>query len=152
MSVVRATADDGHWTKCAYFFARMALDPLLVAYKGPVPILNDFARDYRIWNIVPNSCAVRYITVEDAIWSIGKAIAVLGDKDPRMTSTSKINGRLQLLFHCYSHQNPPPYWVKLIPVQVLYQLACVAAASNDQELQAITDMIIIAFLFLLWPG
>ena len=27
-----------------------------------------------------------------------------------------------------------------------------AAASNDPELQAVTDMIIIAFFFLLWPG
>ena len=27
-----------------------------------------------------------------------------------------------------------------------------AAASNDQELQAVAEMIIIDFLFLLWPG
>ena len=47
---------------------------------------------------------------------------------------------------------PPPSWVKPIPVQVLRRLTCVAAASNDQELQALTDMIIIAFFFLLRPG
>ena len=35
-----------------------------------------------------------------------------------------------------------------IPVQVLRRLACIAAASNDPELQAIADMIIIAFFFL----
>ena len=45
LSVGRATATDGHWTNCAYFCARVALDPLLVAYKEPVPILNAFARD-----------------------------------------------------------------------------------------------------------
>ena len=46
LSVVRATAADGHWTKWAYFCARVALDPLLVAYTDPFPILNAFAWDY----------------------------------------------------------------------------------------------------------
>ena len=31
-------------------------------------------------------------------------------------------------------------------------MACVAAASNEQEMQDVTDMIIIAFFFLLRPG
>ena len=51
-----------------------------------------------------------------------------------------------------SRQDPPPSWVKTIPLQVLHQLACVAASYNNQELQAVTDVIIIAFFFLLWPG
>ena len=130
----------------------MALDPLLVAYKEPLPILNAFTRDYRTGNITPNSRAVRSRKVEDAVRSIGQAIAMLGDKDPRMTSTGKIDGRLQLQFHCYSRQDPPPSWVKPILVQVLRHLVCVAAASNDQDLQAVADMIIIAFFLLLRPG
>ena len=100
----------------------------------------------------PNIRGVRSITVEDAVRSIGQAIAMLGAKDPRMTSTGKIDGRLQLQFRCYSQQDTPPSRVKPIPVQVLRRLACVAAASNDQELQAVADMIIIAFFFLLRPG
>ena len=44
----------------------------------------------------------------------------------------------------------PPSCVKSIPVEGLRQLACVATASNDPDLQAVTDMIIIAFFFLLW--
>ena len=43
-SVGRATAANGHWTKWAYFCAMVALNPLLVAYKDPSPILNAFAR------------------------------------------------------------------------------------------------------------
>ena len=69
-----------------------------------------------------------------------------------MTSTGKIDGRLQLQFRCYSRQDPPPSRVNPIPVQVLRRIACVAAASRDPELQAVTDMIIIAFFFLLCPG
>ena len=78
LSVGQSTAADVHWNKWAYFGARVALDPLLVAYKDPAPILNDFARNYRTGNIAPNSRAVLYRTVEDAVQSIGQAIAVLG--------------------------------------------------------------------------
>ena len=94
MSVGRATAANGHWTKWAYFYARLAIDPLLLAYKVPVPIFNAFARDYRTENIAPNSCGIRSGTVEDAVRSIGQAIAMLEAKDPRMTSTGKIDERL----------------------------------------------------------
>ena len=130
----------------------MALDPLLVAYQYPVPILNAFAWYYQTGNIAPDSRGVRSRTVEDVVRSIGQAIAMMGAKDPRMTSTEKIDGRLQLQFRCYSRKDPPPSRVKPIPVQVLRLLACVAAASRDPELQAVADMIIIAFLFLLRPG
>ena len=77
---------------------------------------------------------------------------MLGAKDPRMTSTGKIDGRLQLQFRCYSRKDPPPSREKTIPVQVLRRLACAAAASNEPELQTVADMIIIAFFFLLRPG
>ena len=130
----------------------MPLDPLLVAYQDPVPILNAFARDYQNGNIAPDSRGVRSRTVEDAVRSIGQAIAMLGAKDPRMTSTEKLDGRLHLQFRCYSRQDPPPSRVKPIPVQFLRRLACVAAASRDPELQAVAYMIIIAFFFLLRPG
>ena len=58
LSVGRTTAADGHWTKWSYFYARVDLDPLLVAYKYPVPILNAFAQDYRTGNMAPNSRGV----------------------------------------------------------------------------------------------
>ena len=152
LSTGRATAADGHWTKWTYFCARVALDPLLVAYQDPVPILNAFARDYRTGAIAPGSCGVRSITVEDAVRLIGQAIAMLGDKDPRMTPKGNLDGHLQLHFRCYSQQDPPPSRVKPITFQVLRRLACISAASRDPELQAIADMIIIAFFFLLRPG
>ena len=73
--------------------------------------------------------------------SIGQTIAVLASKDPQMTSTGKIDGRLQLQIRCYSRQCPPPSQVKPIQVQVLRRLACVATASNDQELQYVADIL-----------
>ena len=96
LSTGQATASDGHWTKWTYFCARLALDPLLVAYQDPVPILNAFARDYRTRAIAPGSRGVRSRTVEDAVRSIGQAIAMLGANDPRMAPTGKLDGRIQL--------------------------------------------------------
>ena len=98
LSVGRSTAADGPWTKWAYFCVSVALDPLLVGYKDPFPIINTFTRDYQTGNITPNSRGVQSRTVEDDIRLIGQAIAMLGAKDPRMTSTGKIDGRLQLQF------------------------------------------------------
>ena len=98
LSTGRATAAYGHWTKWTYFCARVALDPLLVAYQDPFPMLNAFAREYRTGNIAPGSRGVRSRTVEDAVRSIIQEIAMLGAKDPRMTSTGKLDGRLQLQF------------------------------------------------------
>ena len=99
-SVVRATAADGHCNKWAYFCASVALNHLLVAYKDPVPILNDFARYYRTENITTKIRAVQSRTVEDAVRLIGKAIAMLGAKYPLVTSTGKIDGRIKLQFRC----------------------------------------------------
>ena len=65
----------------------MTLNPLLVAFQDPVPILNAFARDYRTRNIAPDSLDVRSRTVEDTLGSIRQVIAMLGAKEPRMTST-----------------------------------------------------------------
>ena len=58
LSAGRATAADGHWNKWAYFCSKVDLDPLIVAYKDPVSILNAFARDYRTGNIAPDSHGV----------------------------------------------------------------------------------------------
>ena len=71
----RAYAADGHWTKWANFCSRVALDPLLIGYKDPVPILNIFARYYRTGDITPTSSPLRSCTAGDAVRLIGQAIA-----------------------------------------------------------------------------
>ena len=43
LSTGQSCAADGHWTKWENFCSRVALDPLLIGYKEPVPILNIFA-------------------------------------------------------------------------------------------------------------
>ena len=60
----------------------MAFDPLLISYKYPVPVLNIFARDYRTEDIAKTSSPVRSHTAEDAVRSIGQALAALGLAEP----------------------------------------------------------------------
>ena len=69
-----------------------------------------------------------------------------------MTGKGKIDMRLQLQLRCYSRKDPLPSRVKPIPVQILKYVAGIALASRDAELQAISNMIIIVFFFLLCPG
>ena len=59
LSKGRACTADWHWTKWANFCSRVALNPILIGYKDPVPILNIFAWDYRTGNITPTSSTVR---------------------------------------------------------------------------------------------
>ena len=95
LSTGRACAADGHWKNWANFCSRVALDPLLIGYKDPVPILNIFARDYRTGNITPTSGPVQSRTAEDAVRLIGQALAALELSDPRYGKDGKIDIRLR---------------------------------------------------------
>ena len=44
LSASQAAAADGHWMKWANFCQDVVLEPLLVLYWDPVPILNNFVR------------------------------------------------------------------------------------------------------------
>ena len=133
LSTSRAYAADGHWTKWANFFSRVPLNPLLIGYKDPVPILNIFARDYRTGDITPTSSPVRSRTAEDAVRLIGQVLAALGLADPRYGKDGKIDIRLRFQIRYYTNQDPPPNRVKPVPIIVLRKLATVALATNDEE-------------------
>ena len=108
LSTYRAWTADGHWTKWDNFCSRVALDPLRIGYKEPVPILNTFARDYRTGDIAPTSSPVQSRTAEDAVRLIGQALVALGLADPRYGKDGKINIRLRFQLCCYTKQDHPP--------------------------------------------
>ena len=95
LSTGRACTADEHWTKWANFCSRVSLDPLLIGYKDPVPILNIFARDYRTGDITPTSSPVRSRTAEDAVRSIGQALAALGLANHQYRKDGKIDIRIR---------------------------------------------------------
>ena len=63
-----------------------------------------------------------------------------------------IDFRIQRMFKAYSKTDPPPNRVKPVPVAVIRRIMVVAHAGTDVLQQAISDMICIAFFFLLRPG
>ena len=132
LSTGRACADDGHWTKWANFCSRVALDPLLIGYKYPAPIHNIFTRDYRTGDIAQTISPARSRTAEDAVRSIGQALAALGLADPRYGKDGKINIRLRFQLRCYTKQDPAPNRVKPVPIIFLRKVAVVALATNDE--------------------
>ena len=53
LSTSRAAAADVRWEKWAAFCRYVALNPLSISHRDPVPILNDFASQYRTVAIAP---------------------------------------------------------------------------------------------------
>ena len=51
LSASRAYSINNHWKIWSAFFANVALNPLLLSYKDPIPILDTFAAEYRHSNI-----------------------------------------------------------------------------------------------------
>ena len=128
------------------------LDPTLVQYSDPVPLLQVFGHRYRSGNLAPSQTQVRGRTVGDAIRAVGQTLAGLGYRDPRLTSNGKLDVRLSRQLSSYIKHDTPPSRVKPIPITVLQQAAAVASLSQHPSQQAIADMIIIGFYFLLRPG
>jgi hypothetical protein len=91
--------------------------------------------------------------VEDSLRAIGQTFAALGTPDPRLDQQGNIDFRIQRQLRGYSRADPPPNRVKPIPVQILRHVAALAAQpSATLSTQAIADMIVLAFFFLLRPG
>lgn len=78
-------------------------------------------------------------------------MASLGTRDARKDSTGGLDFRLNRMFKAYTREDPPPHRVKPIPVAIIKFIATTNRNSPARD-QAITDMIILAFFFLLRPG
>jgi hypothetical protein len=78
----------------------------------------------------------------------------VGAKDPHLNSANQIDFWLQRMIKSWKSSDPAPLRVKPIPIQVIRRVASLSQLSlvSDFLYQATTDMIILAFFFLLWPG
>ena len=146
LSSSRAAVANGHWMKWAELCLDMALYPLLILYRDPVPILNTFTMQYRTVSLAPSGHQVRYCTVEDAVQYIGQALVAMGTPDPRLTIQGEIDIWILFQYWCYIKQDPPPNWVKTTPLQVLCHISSMAKALGYPLLMAKSNMIIIFIL------
>lgn len=78
----------------------------------------------------------------------------MGSDDPRLNTVGKIDFRIQRMIAAWKKEDPPPNRVKPIPIQVIRRIAFIAARLPPaaHTLMATSDMIIVAFFFLLRPG
>ena len=90
--------------------------------------------------------------MEQAVRAIGQNFTHMGAKDPRLDAHGNIDFRLARQLQSYSKADPPPSRVKPVPIQVLYNVAQNAAAANEPKSQAVSDVIVLGFYFLLRPG
>ena len=91
--------------------------------------------------------------MEDYLRTVGEEIA-LDDAaclDPRCANTGRLHPAVGKLQRSYKKADPPPARVKPIPLQ-LVRHAVHAYWQADPFLQALMDLTIIGFFFLLHPG
>jgi hypothetical protein len=140
------------WRLWVSFCVSLDLDPGLANIPDPVPFLQVFVQRYRDGRIAPSSRAVRARTVEDAARHIGQTFAGMGAPDPRLNTFGRLDFRIQRQLSGYHKTDPPPSRVKPIPLAIIYQVIATVQAFPSQAAATISDMIIIAFYFLLRPG
>lgn len=78
-------------------------------------------------------------------------MASMGADDARHNNAGKLDFRLTRQFRAYTREDPPPHRVKPIPVSLIRHVANQSVAGSPGA-QAVADMIILAFFFLLRPG
>jgi hypothetical protein len=149
----RAQAANNHWLNWSSFCQSLNVDPFLQDVQDPVVLFQVYLQRYRTGAIAPRGKPVRSRTVEDSLRAIGQTFAALGASDPRLDAHGNIDFRIQRQLRGYSRVDPPPNRVKPIPVQILRHVVALAAQpSATPDVQAVADMITLAFFFLLRPG
>jgi hypothetical protein len=149
----RAQAADSHWRNWTEFCHTLQVDPFLQDISDPIILFQVYLQRYRTGAIAPSGKPVRARTVEDSLRAIGQTFASLGASDPRRDSHGSIDFRIQRQLRGYSRLDPPPNRVKPIPVQIIrHVMALAVAVTATSYIQAVADMICLAFFFLLRPG
>jgi hypothetical protein len=149
----RAAAADNHWDRWVAYCHSLGHDPWLFEVPDRLPILQVFGARYRDGRLAPMHKPVRSRTVEHALRAVGQTFAHMGTTDIRKDCHGRIDFRLQRQLRAYAKADPPPNRVKPIPIQVLHHvLAAAYSTAGTTGTQAIADMIVIAFFYLLRPG
>jgi len=72
--------------------------------------------------------------------------------DPRLTTSGKLDIRLSRQLSAYKKEDPPPHRVKPIPLPIIGYAADMCRLANTPYSNALADMLLLGFYFLLRPG
>ncbi len=141
------------WAKLVQFTGELGLDPFLEAFSDKVPFLQIFAGRVHTGELASRGNPVKSRTAEDYVRHVAQTFLNMGSQDPRLNSAFKIDFHLQRTLRAWSHTDPAPLRVKLLPVSVIRPIAVLATSDFASDtFKASCDMIIIIFFFLLRPG
>jgi hypothetical protein len=150
----RAQGTITHWGAWRLFCGELGLDPFLKTFENKIPFLQVFLERVRSGELAAKGDKIKSRSTEDYLRSVAQTFLSVGEDDPRLNTANKIDFRIQRMLQAWKKQDPPPNRVKPIPIAVIRRICAIAKAlpPNSALLQAIADMIIIAFFFLLRPG
>jgi len=153
VSVGRAKASCSVWEIWQNYCAELGLDPFLEAIQDKVPLLQVFAQRVRTGALASSGNPILARSVEDYLRHVAQTFQSVGASDPRKKPGEKaIDFRLTRLQAAWKKKDPPPHRVKPVPIQVIRRIATLAALSALESTKAVSDMIVLAFFFLLRPG
>jgi hypothetical protein len=102
--------------------------------------------------VAPQGDPVAAKTVARALHAVGQTLASLGQPDPRLTSQGALDLRLTRQLAAYGKEDPPPNRNKSVPISVLRRAIDYCLLANSSKAQAIVDMLLLGFYFMLRPG
>ena len=149
----RASSNAAAWSKWIDFTSELGIDPFLEAFQDKIPFLQIFAGRVHSGELAARGNPVKSRSAEDYVRHIAQTFLNMGAKDPHLDSAFQINFRIQRILRAWKKTDPAPLRVKPIPITVIRNIA-VSATSDvvSSTFQAASDMIILAFFFLLRPG
>jgi hypothetical protein len=134
------------------FCTHLCCDPYLKSINNPIPLPQRLAHYYCIGALAPSGTPVCPWMVDGALHAIWQALAILGSPDPWLQPSGKLDLRLSQQLSEYSKQDPPPSQVKPIPFPIIMQMAEFCQLSHTTQADAIADVILLGFFFLLCLG
>lgn len=153
VSVGRSSTASTYASIWLTFCQQYRLDPHLSTSPDPIPWLQVFAHQVRSGRISASRHPVRSSTVADALYFVAQTFTLVGAIDPRLApGSSHLDLRLTRLLRSYSKSDPPPVRVKPIPLPILHQASPIAILAGDPFSLAASDLMWLAFFFLLRPG
>ena len=135
------------------FCQQHQLDPYLSTCPDPVAWLQIFALRVRDGRFSASGNAVRSSTVADALHAVAQTFTSVGRPDPRWAAGSNTTDtRLTRLLRSFAKLDAPPTRVKPLPLALLHLATNIALQANDVASLAASDLMWLAFFFLLRPG
>ena len=148
-ALITALSWDTTWLRWESYCASLDIPPRCTNIRDPIPYLQVFANRYRTGRIAPSGNVVRSRTVEGAIRAVGQTLALLGSPDPRLNQHGQPHFRIQQQLRGYHRHDTPATRVKPIPLPIVHHLF---DSATNLLTNAIADIAIIGFFFLLRPG